>query len=70
MNDRDAVLRGFEDYVVRLVAKQTMKHAGLTDANYKRDDIPEIVFRLDDYPEAIKITVKAEWVALEMDNTS
>lgn len=64
---RDSVLRDFEQRIATLVATRlmNMKSSELKQMNFKKDDMPMIDISLDEYKEAIRITIKAEWIPVE-----
>jgi hypothetical protein len=59
---REDVLRRYEDLVIRVFFERVTGYKELREGVYRNDGVSEAVIEIDGFDEAIKITVKAEWV--------
>ena len=57
-----AMLSDLESKVHRWLARRLMGADGLKQMTFKNDSLNHVDIALDDYPEAIRITIKAEWI--------
>lgn len=59
---KEAMLRDLEHKIERWLVGRLLGAEGLKHLAYRNDNSPHIDIALDDYPEAIRVTIKAEWI--------
>ena len=56
------MLRDLEHKIERWLVRRLMGAEGLKRMVYHADDSPHIDINLDDYPQSIRVTIRAEWI--------